>query len=345
MGKLIQQSVMPYDGTAQVKRPRLVLVDIMQGVAMLLVVFGHHLLGFMPDGYGKFHTWLYIFHMPLFIFISGFLIAYSYKGEQYGAYICRRFRKFFIPYVIIGIIITLLASIKYGAASIGNNLLNLLVSPKQSEATFLWYIYLLFFLYALYPLINFLQRKNLDLCNAGLVIIGIIAFIFPVKEQLFCLDYFSRYFIFYAIGIVAVSCIDLIKRHYRISMAAGIISLVCFITISMFIFNEGGNHNRYSWLLSFLVIPAMYAISCGIKYFPLTRNALVSVSKNCFYIYLLHMFFVQGIAFMFTKIYRDGLSPAGAAVYIIISSIISITGSIYCFRLYKLSNSIIRKCK
>ena len=28
MGKLIQQSVMPYDGTAQVKRPRLVLIDI-----------------------------------------------------------------------------------------------------------------------------------------------------------------------------------------------------------------------------------------------------------------------------------------------------------------------------
>lgn len=336
MGKLIQQSVMPYNVTVPVKRPRLVLIDIMQGMAMLLVVFGHHLLGFMPDGYGKFHNWLYIFHMPLFISISGFLIAYSYKGEQYGAYICRRFRKFFIPYVIIGIIITLLASLKYGAASIGNNLLNLLVSPKQSEATFLWYIYLLFFLYALYPLINFLQRKNLVLCNAGLVIIGILAFIFPVKEQLFCLDYFSRYFIFYAIGIVAVSCIDLIKRHYRISMTAGIISLVCFITISMFIFNGGGNHSRYSWLLSFLVIPAMYAISCGIKYFPRIRNTLVSVSKNCFYIYLLHMFFVQGLAFMFTKIYRDGLSPAGAAVYIIISSIISITGSIYCFRLYKL---------
>ena len=48
------------------------------------------------------------------------------------------------------------------------------------------------------------------------------------------------------------------------------------------------------------------------------------------------MFFVQGLAFMFTKIYRDGLSPTGAVVYIIISSIISITGSIYCFRLYKL---------
>ena len=218
------------------KRPRLVTVDIMQGVAMLLVVIGHHLLDFMPVGYGQFHLWLYIFHMPYFIFISGFLIAYSYKGEQYGKYVSRRFRKFFIPYVIIGVIVTLLAGLKYGIDSIVNNLLNLLVSPKQSEATFLWYIYLLFFLYALYPAIQFIQKKNTVLCNAVLVIIGIILFMFPARTQLLCLDYFTEYFIFYALGIVASSFFKQIMSHPQANIAASSVSLACFIIISILTF-------------------------------------------------------------------------------------------------------------
>lgn len=334
MGKSIQQSAMTQNMTIPEKRPRLVTVDIMQGLAMLLVVIGHHLLDFMPVGYGQFHHWLYIFHMPYFIFISGFLIAYSYKGEQYVKYIYRRFRKFFIPYVLIGVIVTLLASLKYGIASIGNNLLNLLISPKQSEATFLWYIYLLFFLYALYPAIHFIQKKNPVLCNAVLVIIGIILFMFPVRTQLLCLDYFTEYFIFYALGIVVSSFFKQIMSHPQANIAAGSVSLVCFIIISILTF-RGGVQNWYSWLLCFLVIPAMYALSYTIKHIPPVRNTLVSISKNCFPIYLLHMFFVQGIAFIFTHISSNELDSVATVIYILISTVISIAGPIYIFKLFQ----------
>ena len=324
------------------KRPRLVTVDIMQGVAMLLVVIGHHLLDFMPVGYGQFHHWLYIFHMPYFIFISGFLIAYSYKGKQYGKYVSRRFRKFFIPYVIIGVIVTLLAGRKYGIDSIVNNLLNLLVSPKQSETTFLWYIYLLFFLYALYPVIHFLQQKNLALSNAGLLVTGIILFIFPARTQLFCLDYFTEYFIFYVLGIVASSCFVYIQSHHRADMTAGFISLACFIAVSIFTF-RGGGHDRYSWLLCFLVIPAMYALACVIKYIPTVRNVLVTISKNCFQIYLLHMFFIQGLALIFTTIYRDQLNVIYAIFYTAASSVIAITGPIVIYKLCNITRKTIWK--
>lgn len=187
MGKSIQQSAMTQNMTIPEKRPRLVTVDIMQGLAMLLVVIGHHLLDFMPDGYGRFHSWLYIFHMPYFIFLSGFLIAYSYKGEQYVKYIYRRFRKFFIPYHCC-------------------------------------------------PAIQFIQKKNTVLCNAVLVIIGIILFMFPARTQLLCLDYFTEYFIFYALGIVASSFFKQIMSHPQANIAASSVSLACFIIISIFTF-------------------------------------------------------------------------------------------------------------
>ena len=57
------------------------LLDLMQGLAMILVVIGHHLFPFMPEWYRALHYYIYLFHMPFFIFISAFLIRYKkYKG-------------------------------------------------------------------------------------------------------------------------------------------------------------------------------------------------------------------------------------------------------------------------
>lgn len=61
------------------QRKRILQLDLMQGFAMALVVLGHHLFTFLPAWYKEMHTYIYMFHMPFFMFISGFLIHYSYK--------------------------------------------------------------------------------------------------------------------------------------------------------------------------------------------------------------------------------------------------------------------------
>ena len=51
------------------KNIRLVSIDMMVGLAMILVVMGHFTLGFEPDWYGNgLHNWIYSFHMQLFLF-------------------------------------------------------------------------------------------------------------------------------------------------------------------------------------------------------------------------------------------------------------------------------------
>ena len=208
----LEQTLKPNWGQKSCQK-RLDIIDVMQGIAMLWVIVGHHLFDFMPPVYGHIHYYIYSFHMPLFIFISGFLIAYSYKGISYRQYVYRRFHKFFVPYVIVGIIITLLAATKGGIASIGENLVNLMVSPKQSEATFLWYIYLLFVLYAIFPFCE-KGRKKLGISfEVLLLLIGICFYLFPIGTTILCLDYFSGYFLFYAIGVVAAWHFGFIKRH------------------------------------------------------------------------------------------------------------------------------------
>ncbi len=51
-------------------------IDSLKGMGIIMVVVGH-----IFDGY--LHAWLYLFHMPLFFFISGYLFKPSSEGRQY----------------------------------------------------------------------------------------------------------------------------------------------------------------------------------------------------------------------------------------------------------------------
>jgi fucose 4-O-acetylase-like acetyltransferase len=172
---------------------RITAIDIMQGIAMLLVVLGHHLFPFMPEWYRHMYYWIYTFHMPLFIFISGFLVRYSYKGvhsmAEYRSYVGRRFRKFALPYIIVGVACALLAWNFGDVGILADNLLHLFIAPKLGEARFLWYLYLLFIFYCMAPLI--FNAKNMTRwCIAGMAFYFSLCY---VPSNYLCADYMTRY--------------------------------------------------------------------------------------------------------------------------------------------------------
>lgn len=58
---------------------RLQYIDALKGVAILLVVLGHSLQNFDPDLEWLPSRAIYAFHMPLFMFVSGFVSWKVYK--------------------------------------------------------------------------------------------------------------------------------------------------------------------------------------------------------------------------------------------------------------------------
>lgn len=312
---------------------RLLTIDMMQGIAMIWVVVGHHLLAFMPPVYGSIHYYIYSFHMPFFIFISSFLIAYSYKLQAYSTYVYRKFHKFFIPYVVIGVAVTLLSAMQKGLNTIPMNFLDLLVSPKQSDATFLWYIYLLFFLYALYPLCFKIRIKSKGYFELLMLLVSGYFYLNPVSTPIFCLDYLTGYLLFYILGIIIAWYFPFLERQLFWLKISGLFSLIAFIVLTVFAFV---NPSRFVYIgLCFVAIPAMYGLSFILRHIRFAANALVSISKNCFHIYLLHMFFIQGIAMIFMKLYAHRIENLGLMLaYLIFSTVISIVGPIAVFRGY-----------
>lgn len=73
------------------KTARLDFVDVAKGIAILLVLLGHLLMG---DTMLK--KWIYAFHMPFFFIASGFFIS----EKSFCEYATRRFYTLVIPYLV-----------------------------------------------------------------------------------------------------------------------------------------------------------------------------------------------------------------------------------------------------
>ncbi len=85
-------------------RNRNQFIDIMRGIAMLLVVLGHTLTGCTTGAENSFlFNIIWSLQMPLFILISGYVTRYS-RGIENGVglwkYIKRRTMAYLLPWVV-----------------------------------------------------------------------------------------------------------------------------------------------------------------------------------------------------------------------------------------------------
>ena len=84
---------------------------VLQSIAILLVVIGHG----KDASISLFSDWfpIYSFHVPLFLFISGYFYRENYE-ESVGSFIRKKFRTWLVPYfawrLAYGLLMTVLVS-------------------------------------------------------------------------------------------------------------------------------------------------------------------------------------------------------------------------------------------
>lgn len=305
-------------------KPRLIVIDMMIGMAMILVVLGHQSFPFSPRWYNEgLHEWIYMFHMELFMFLSAFLIRYSYRQinsiSDYGRYVWRKLVKFFIPFLVIGLIVAIASAYMAGAAfdQIGQIALQalrqILLYPIWSDASFLWYIYILFGFYLISPLIIALPRwVKMVLCVASLAL--------PLLQpgQLLGAALFCKYAFFYMLGILCGEGFEELRNVK--TWVWGILSLPFLAwSILMFIARLGDGALDVPWLTvapwqfhvvePCLALPCFYFLGRMLMQVSWVNKVLTAISRDCFWIYLLQMFVVWTCAYAFQGIGLVGRSP------------------------------------
>lgn len=121
----------------QASRQRNVCIDMTRGLAIILVVLGHSLQHTLQD-YDEniIFRVIYSFHMPLFMFISGFV---NYGGKKNCSWMKRRTKSLLIPFVV-WIFIPFILTQNFNMQEIYLRIIEIVKSPDSSN----WFIYILF---------------------------------------------------------------------------------------------------------------------------------------------------------------------------------------------------------
>lgn len=158
----------------------------MQAFGIILVVAGHSTYQLGHAGHvPSICRWLYTFHMPLFFFISGYLLKYSNtrKGIQLSdmpalgkdGFITGKARRLLVPYVIISSVVfipkTMMSAIALRPVDMSVwSYLGMLLYPHTNVIGYFWFLPSLFLIFCM----AYIAAKTKAKTNDSLLILCLI---------------------------------------------------------------------------------------------------------------------------------------------------------------------------
>lgn len=186
-------------------------IDKLKGLAIFLVVLGHIVAREPPTGnqwYVTLKASLYLFHMPLFMFLSGLILAYTRKPIQsyqdYRKYVWSKFLRLMPAYLLFSLIVftgkLLVGRFMHVDNSVTSVLsyFDVLTNPLASYCAYLWYIYVLFLFYVLAPIGYAVTKQRIHLLLPLALILHFIEL-----PSLFALSSLGEYAFMFFLGCTA----------------------------------------------------------------------------------------------------------------------------------------------
>ncbi len=223
------------------KNNRIEWLDISKGIGMILVILGH-CVGFG----GLIHNLIFMFHMPLFFILSG----YIFKRKENIQCIISKFKSLIIPYFILallGLIITIIIPQWRQELTLKGIISDLyLMNPDTVNISSIWFLVCLFWVTIIYNLISkFSIKLNITIISA-LFILGTIYSkirekfdIIPLNRLPFDLDVVLIAIFFFAIASILskgkIINLDKICNIKIMPIYIGIVILCLFVnkTVNM----------------------------------------------------------------------------------------------------------------
>jgi len=143
---------------------RNLFIDYLKGIAIFLVVWGHG-LQFLDSEYNCYGNYvflfIYSFHMPLFMCVSGYLFAFSVKKKSFNEMFLIKFKQLMIPVLCWGFLFTWLVYYKELRPLDAKHLtVRYIWLYIRSLPYHLWFLWSLFVISVISSLLS--KRKNIE---------------------------------------------------------------------------------------------------------------------------------------------------------------------------------------
>lgn len=276
---------------------RIYLIDNLKGLLILLVVFGHFLDAFRQDNnlFTSIYTFIYAFHMPLFIFIFGL----NFKKSKIKSNL--------FEFLILGYFLKVLM---YIANIIRGKEVKFLFF---SDAAIPWFLFVL----AIYSFVAiYLNIHKISLVYIVLAIgISLITGYFDFIGNFFYLSRAIVFFPFYLLGLyisTRKTIIETLHLNRPIAFLI-IISWLLFCLLSnydslyltrMFLGRQAYlTSNSYSFLIRLLAYCISVLVSFSIVSVVSNKKSKFEIfGRKSFDIYFWHIFFIMLISEMLRKL-------------------------------------------
>lgn len=220
---------------------RILFIDIAKAIAIVLVVIGHYIPDNYPHWYGEMREIIYGFHMPLFMFASGFIYIATVKEQSYHSFIWRKVKRLLVPYLVVSVLVISIKLLTQGFLYVENpvtvmSYAKILYLPEAGYFT--WFIWALWWMFVIIP---FWRTKYQRLF---LLLMAVLLYFIPFQlPEMFCLKEFKGMLIYFCLGCVVWDYKSLFRRLTLIPTyvyAVFFISVNCAKTMGV-LANWGGN--------------------------------------------------------------------------------------------------------
>lgn len=210
-------------------------ISTLKTVATILVVLAH--VTRMYTGYGAiklqensvlryFTEFIYLFHMPLFMFLSGAIYGKCIKAGKYNnfkKFVQNKAKRLLIPYIIFGILYVtpVMFILKITSLSVPEYIIKGIFLNENSRH--LWYLYVLFEMFVIIQLIKPLLQKN-KIFKYVLFVISIAMVLFNNYMPLVLgINNVFKYFCYFVAGYIYADISrkleEYMKKYWYISFA------------------------------------------------------------------------------------------------------------------------------
>lgn len=292
------------------KQKRVIWIDYLKVFACILVIIGHLIQSLQKSSIDNhtditsFINWfIYLFHMPLFFTISGYLYRIKEKKfswKQYKSFILKKVMNLGIPYLVfylLYVIINMIFADSVNSLKGMEEIIGIVNNPMPPY----WFLYALLSIFILVPLVEKLLKNRKNIIFAVLIVLKVLSIF--INTKIYLIDSFCQNAIYFYLGSMLTNVNSILNRR---QIARNIIKKVLFIITYIIVAIIYYVFFRKINVYISAIIRVAFAI-CGIliciNIFKNIEHCKVFeyIKNYTFQIYLLHTIFAAGFRILLIK--------------------------------------------